>query len=40
MAAFDREAKETGRQRLLVTAAVSAGKPTIDAGYEMENIGK
>ncbi|XP_033008598.1 acidic mammalian chitinase-like [Lacerta agilis] len=40
VAAFDQEAKETGNNRLLVTAAVSAGKPTIDAGYEIEEIGK
>lgn len=40
VAAFDKEAKETGNNRLLVTAAVSAGKPTIDAGYEIEEIGK
>ncbi|XP_069094524.1 acidic mammalian chitinase-like [Pleurodeles waltl] len=38
--AFEKEAKETGKPRLLVTAAVSAGKPTIDAGYEIAEIGK
>uniref|UniRef100_A0A8D0B9X3 Acidic mammalian chitinase n=1 Tax=Salvator merianae TaxID=96440 RepID=A0A8D0B9X3_SALMN len=40
VAAFEKEARETGNTRLLVTAAVSAGKATIDAGYEMEEIGK
>ncbi|XP_053101265.1 probable chitinase 10 isoform X3 [Hemicordylus capensis] len=40
IAAFEQESKETGNRRLLVTAAVSAGKPTIDAGYEMGEIGK
>uniref|UniRef100_A0A8D0GUL5 Acidic mammalian chitinase n=1 Tax=Sphenodon punctatus TaxID=8508 RepID=A0A8D0GUL5_SPHPU len=40
VAAFEEEAQKTGKKRLLVTAAVSAGKPTIDAGYEMAEIGK
>ncbi|XP_030076726.1 acidic mammalian chitinase-like [Microcaecilia unicolor] len=40
VAAFEAEAKETGQPRLLVTAAVSAGKGTIDAGYEIAEIGK
>ncbi|XP_006866059.1 PREDICTED: acidic mammalian chitinase-like [Chrysochloris asiatica] len=38
--AFEEEAKETGQPRLLITAAVSAGKGTIDAGYEIAEIGK
>ncbi|XP_016045416.1 acidic mammalian chitinase-like [Erinaceus europaeus] len=38
--AFEKEAKETGNPRLLITAAVSAGKGTIDAGYEIAEIGK
>lgn len=40
VAAFEEEAKETGNPRLLITAAVSAGKGTIDAGYEIAEIGK
>ncbi|XP_069488689.1 acidic mammalian chitinase-like [Ambystoma mexicanum] len=40
LAAFEQEAKATNRPRLLVTAAVSAGKGTIDAGYEIAEIGK
>uniref|UniRef100_A0A8D1U2G5 chitinase n=1 Tax=Sus scrofa TaxID=9823 RepID=A0A8D1U2G5_PIG len=40
LTAFDEEAKNTGRPRLLITAAVSAGKGTIDAGYEIAEIGK
>uniref|UniRef100_A0A8D1JCR0 chitinase n=1 Tax=Sus scrofa TaxID=9823 RepID=A0A8D1JCR0_PIG len=39
LTAFDEEAKNTGRPRLLITAAVSAGKGTIDAGYEIAEIG-
>uniref|UniRef100_A0A4W3GMV1 Acidic mammalian chitinase-like n=1 Tax=Callorhinchus milii TaxID=7868 RepID=A0A4W3GMV1_CALMI len=38
--AFENEGQATGRARLLVTAAVSAGKGTIDAGYEMGLLGK
>ncbi|XP_063307636.1 acidic mammalian chitinase-like [Pelobates fuscus] len=38
--AFEDEAAATNRPRLLVTAAVSAGKGTIDAGYEIAEIGK
>uniref|UniRef100_A0A8C3RRV6 Acidic mammalian chitinase n=1 Tax=Chelydra serpentina TaxID=8475 RepID=A0A8C3RRV6_CHESE len=38
--AFKAEATSTGLPRLLVTAAVSAGKGTIDAGYEIAEIGK
>ncbi|XP_040193637.1 acidic mammalian chitinase-like [Rana temporaria] len=40
LAAFNEEAATTNRPRLLITAAVSAGKGTIDAGYEIANIGK
>ncbi|XP_072521523.1 chitinase, acidic.2 isoform X2 [Salminus brasiliensis] len=38
--AFEAEAKATGQPRLMVTAAVSAGKGTIDAGYEIAKIAK
>uniref|UniRef100_A0A8C8SGF6 Acidic mammalian chitinase n=1 Tax=Pelusios castaneus TaxID=367368 RepID=A0A8C8SGF6_9SAUR len=38
--AFNAEAASTQLPRLLVTAAVSAGKGTIDAGYEIAEIGK
>ncbi|XP_027394038.1 acidic mammalian chitinase-like [Bos indicus x Bos taurus] len=38
--AFEEEAEEAGKPRLLITAAVSAGKETTDAGYEIAEIGK
>uniref|UniRef100_A0AAY4C7R6 Acidic mammalian chitinase n=1 Tax=Denticeps clupeoides TaxID=299321 RepID=A0AAY4C7R6_9TELE len=38
--AFEAEGKATGRPRLLVTAAVSAGKGTIDGGYEIAEVAK
>ncbi|KAF5911000.1 hypothetical protein HPG69_000965 [Diceros bicornis minor] len=38
--AFEKEAKETGYPRLLITAAVSASKGTTDSGYEIAEIGK
>ncbi|KAJ6659856.1 hypothetical protein lerEdw1_018312 [Lerista edwardsae] len=40
MAAFNAESKRSGRPRLLLSAAVSASKDTIDAAYEVEAIGK
>ncbi|KAI5628793.1 chitinase, acidic.2 precursor, partial [Silurus asotus] len=36
--AFEAEGKTTGQPRLMVTAAVSAGKGTIDSGYEISKI--
>ncbi|KAK9528402.1 hypothetical protein VZT92_012564 [Zoarces viviparus] len=38
--AYAAEAKSTGNPQLMVTAAVSAGKGTIDAGYEIAEIAK
>uniref|UniRef100_A0A8C9I6V5 GH18 domain-containing protein n=1 Tax=Piliocolobus tephrosceles TaxID=591936 RepID=A0A8C9I6V5_9PRIM len=38
--AFEEEAKGTGHPRLHITAAVSAGKETTDAGYEIADIKK
>ena len=40
MAAFERDAAKRQQPRLMLTAAVAAGKPTIDAGYEIAKIGK
>lgn len=40
MAAFVAEGKQTNRPRLLLTAAVSAGKGTIDSGYQIAQIGQ
>uniref|UniRef100_A0A3Q1H2A4 Acidic mammalian chitinase n=1 Tax=Acanthochromis polyacanthus TaxID=80966 RepID=A0A3Q1H2A4_9TELE len=39
MSAFQEEGKETNRPRLMLTAAVSAGKGTIDSGYQIAQIG-
>ncbi len=38
--AYAGEAKATGKPQLMLTAAVSAGKGTIDAGYEIAEIAK
>ncbi|XP_052067916.1 chitotriosidase-1-like isoform X1 [Mytilus californianus] len=35
---FENEAQSTGRERLLLTAAVAAGKRTIDSAYEISKI--
>nr|XP_056700837.1 chitotriosidase-1-like [Euleptes europaea] len=39
-AAFEKEAKETGNKKLLLTAAVAARKETIDAAYEVDKLSK
>jgi chitinase len=39
MAAFEAEGKNTNRPRLMLTAAVAAGKGTIDTGYQIAEIG-
>lgn len=39
-AAFEQEAKQSGQPRLMVTAAVAAGLSTIQAGYEIAELGK
>lgn len=38
--AYEAEGQSTGRPRLMVTAAVAAGKGTIDSGYEIAEISK
>uniref|UniRef100_A0A7N9AM55 chitinase n=1 Tax=Mastacembelus armatus TaxID=205130 RepID=A0A7N9AM55_9TELE len=38
--AYEAEGKESGKPRLILSAAVSAGKGTIDAGYEIAEISK
>ena len=35
---FENEAKSTGKERLLLTAAVAAGKVTVDTAYEISKI--
>ncbi|XP_069489169.1 chitotriosidase-1-like isoform X2 [Ambystoma mexicanum] len=38
MTAFQAEGTQTGKERLLLSAAVSAGKETIDKGYDISSI--
>ncbi|NXP51268.1 CHIA chitinase, partial [Heliornis fulica] len=38
--AFEQEAKQVNKPRLMVTAAVAAGLSTIQAGYEIPELGK
>ena len=38
--AFDEDALATGKDRLLLTAAVAAGKGTIDRGYEVDKLSR
>ncbi|XP_005991782.2 acidic mammalian chitinase-like [Latimeria chalumnae] len=40
LAAFKEEAQKTQKERLLISAAVSAGKGTIDKGYEIAAVSK
>ena len=40
LAAFEDEAAQSGKERMLLTAAVPAGYRTIDAGYEVEKIAR
>ncbi|NXI46480.1 CHIA chitinase, partial [Galbula dea] len=40
LAAFEQEAKQVNKPRLMLTAAVSAGLSTIQAGYQIAEIGK
>ena len=37
---FENEAKQTNRARLLMSAAVSAGKDTIDSAYQIPKLGQ
>ena len=39
LAAFKEESEQTGQPRLMLTAAVAAGKDTIDTAYEGRQIG-
>lgn len=36
--AFEKEGRDTGRPRLLLSAAVAAGKGNIDGGYEIAKV--
>jgi len=37
---FENESVETGQPRLLLTAAVAAGKKKIDAGYDVSVLAR
>lgn len=39
-AAFENEAKQSNKARLLMSAAVSAGKDTIDSAYQIPKLGQ
>lgn len=39
-AAFEKEAKQTNKARLLLSAAVSAGRGTISSAYEIPKLGQ
>uniref|UniRef100_A0A672J9J5 chitinase n=1 Tax=Salarias fasciatus TaxID=181472 RepID=A0A672J9J5_SALFA len=40
VSAFEKEAAETRRERLMLTATVAAGKANIDSGYEIAKVSK
>lgn len=39
-AAFENEAKQSNKARLLMSAAVSAAKDTIDSAYQIPKLGQ
>ena len=36
--AFEKDAKDTGRERMLLTAAVAGARNTIDKAYEVDKV--
>ncbi|TFK03767.1 ubiquitin-associated and SH3 domain-containing protein B [Platysternon megacephalum] len=38
--AFEKEAQKTGKEKLLLSTAVSSGRINIDTGYEVDKISK
>lgn len=40
LAAFEKEAKQVNRPRLMVTAAVAAGLSNIESGYQIPELGQ